>query len=506
MNKVMHNLLSIFIPFFSICTVYTYIAGFFPKYTALTIAELSIVLVTGLLCQFIYSITRAERVSKAAYARIAVFMYIIFWIIIFFVNKGSLTQRLSPSFSQFLLLIMLTLQFLWAMYLSKHFFEYEQFLDFCKSYKGTELFSRLREQGELITSSNKALNFCVVLSFIPLIIIGVISLLYGRDLYTVQTKTLVFASVSCFFSAFTYTYVRLTSDERYYAGQGLEVVFEKSKKRFRFSIVLILLCAVLAFLYARPDALFVANGQTPFYKLFIAWLFRLLRSRKQKEVDILPQFQEFEDLGMEQMPNLFMLPNNADTLIDLSWLFNILKIVSVAAIGVLLLVVFFGPFFKKDWINFWKEKKLLKYLKRLLKTVKELITSLFFGNEQNKKNLVLSESAKKLSKSLEEFALLKKSKEKKAEIGRLSKKYVELCAWGEQGGSPCSKATAPYEYAAQLFEHTLWYKEELFTIAQIFEKALFSASLITNEEEKEFYKLVDIILAITLKKPEETSL
>jgi len=46
----------------------------------------------------------------------------------------------------------------------------------------------------------------------------------------------------------------------------------------------------------------------------------------------------------------------------------------------------------------------------------------------------------------------------------------------------------------------------LFTIAELFEKALFSASLISEEEEKEFYKLIENITSLSLDKTRETIL
>ncbi|MBP7480285.1 MAG: hypothetical protein KA785_07540 [Spirochaetaceae bacterium] len=78
--------------------------------------------------------------------------------------------------------------------------------------------------------------------------------------------------------------------------------------------------------------------------------------------------------------------------------------------------------------------------------------------------------------------------------------------WGETAGSACTAATAPFEYAQQLYAHTGWYKQELFTIAELFEKALFSVSLISEEEEKEFYKLIENITSLSLDKTRETIL
>lgn len=496
MNKVFHNLLSIFIPFFSLCALYSYISDLLPGFTRLSFIELGVVLITGLICQLIFVITRKERVSPFSYIRVFTLMYIIYWFFLLILNEGTLTQRLKPSMPQVLLIIMLALQYVWSMYLSNLFYEYEQFLDFCKDFKGTELFSKLREQGEITSSSAGALRMGVILSFLPVIIISTISLIIGRDIFTIRASTLVFSALSCLFSAFTFAYVSITKDERYYAGQGLQTVFEKSKQRFRFSIVIITISTFLALMYAKPDALFVENGQTPFYLAFLAWLIDFLNSRKRVSVNpefqIPPQNETTEDFNSDFLTP----PEGLEEFADFSWIFDILKVVSLTLLAVLLITAIFGPFFKKDWSDFWKEKRFLKYIVQFFKAFKEFLKTLFFGSTENNKTIILSESAKKLANSLEEFAHLKKSKEKKAEIGRLSKKYISLCVWGENAGSPCSAATAPFEYAGQLYNHILWYKDELFAIAELFEKALFSASLVSEEEEKEFYRLIETVISL----------
>ena len=505
MNKVLHNLLSIFIPFFSICAVYSYISSLFPSFRSLTPGELSIVLITGLVCQLIFVITRKERVSSFSYIRLFILMYIIFWAFLLVLNKGSIKERLTPTLHQGILILMLGMQYVWAVYLSNLFFEYEQFLEFCRDYKGTELFSKLREQGEITSSSGSALRLSVILSFIPIIIICAISIVLGRDFFPISSVTLLFSAVSCFFSALTYAYVSLTKEERFYAGQGLESVFDKSRDRFRFALVIIVISAVTAFFYAKPDALFTENGQTPFYIAFLAWLIKLLGSRERKHSDLTLDIPEYKDAEPAAESDVFIPLEGVNENIDLSWITDIIKILSLIILAVLFLTAVFGPFLKKDWKDFWKEKKLLKYLMMFFKSFKEFIKTLFFP-VHNEKPLVVSEAAGKLTHSLAEFAHLKKSKEKKAEIGRLSKKYIELCVWGETAGSACTAATAPFEYAQQLYMHTGWYKQELFTIAELFEKALFSASLISEEEEKEFYKLIENITSLSLDKTRETIL
>ncbi len=503
LNKVIHAAASVCIPFFSIAALYSYISDFFPFSNRLSPPELSIVFFIGLTCRFIFHITRKERASPFSYVRLFIFMYLFFWIVLLFINEGSIRERATPSILQIFLMLMLALQYVWSMHLANLFYEYDKFLDFAQSYSGDELFSKLREQGEISSSSGGSLRAGIILSFIVPVIMVSVTLLTGGDRFTVSISTRIFAAVSCVCSALTLAYVSLTRDERYYAGQGLDSVFSKSSLRFRFSLIILFSSALASVFFAGPDALFVQNGEKPFYLVFLSWLLALLKSRSLKSFNgEFPAIEAPENQG-EGMPDFFTPPEGMEGSIDLSWLYDILKFAGLAVLLVFFIVAVFGPFFSRDWKNFWKEKKFLKYLSQIAAAFKGFFKSLFSKDNEQKDHIVLSESARKLARSLDEFAHLKKSKEKKDEIGRLSKKYVELCLWGEKEGSACTKATAPYEYSVQLYSLIGWYENELKTIGMLFEKALFSSSLLTQEEEHEFRRLIDIITNLTLEKKQQ---
>lgn len=505
MIKVLHNLLSILIPYFGIGTIYSFFMDIVPFIPRFGFWEFAIILIIGLVCQFISSIVRKEKAGAFSYVRIPIFIYMIYCGILLVIKKGNFVERSIPDSHQLLIILITTVQYIFSINLSKLLFEQEQFIMYCKGYKGNELFSKLREQGDIIVSSSKALNLCVTLSFIPTIFVVLISLALGHELHPVSSSTILFSIVSCFFSALTFAYVSLTKDERLYAGKGLQTVFEKSKERFKYSLVIIFVAALTALFFANPDAVFVKNGQIPFYILFLRWLSGLLSSREKKISDI-----TYEGFSPEEYSAEYGFDHQSFIrslkVTDFSWLGNLIRITGIILIVITVLILVFGPFLKKDWLDFWRQGKLWKYIKQQFTALLQSIKSFFSGDKERKKPIVLSEASKKLADSLNEFANFKKTKEKKAEIGKLSKKYVELCQWGERAGSPCTKATAPLEYAKQLYAHAGWYKIELYTAAEIFEKALFSVSLLSKEEEKEFFTLIDMITSLSLEKSSETYL
>lgn len=504
MNKIFHNLLSLLIPFFSLSTLYSYIADLFPQYDGLKIKELFLILAIGIVCQIIFAISKEEKTSTFANFRLFVLMYITIFIVLVFINTGSFLERIKPNITQILMMLMLAIQFIWSRHLANLFFEQEQFYTFCKDYTGDTLYSKLREQGELMSASRTSLNASLVLSLLPLISISILSLIIGGDMFLINGTTIFFTCGSATLFLITFTYSSITNDERYYARQGLECIFEKGWTRFRNAMKIIAGSLFLGIIYVSQDAIFVKNGQTPFYKRFLKWLFDLLNRIPEKKVQtekVLPEMikntpQPFED---------FSLPSElGNNIIDLSWLTELLKTVGEIALVIIFLVAIFGPFFKKDWRDFWKNGKLFVYMKKFFASCKKMIQELFFNKNTEKKVKAYSAKSKSLMDSFDQFAHLKKTKEKKNEIGRLSKKYIELCEWGESNDCECSNATAPMEYALQLGESIHREGETLVIIAEIFEKALFSDKLLKKEEENVFNTGILKIINLDLTQEKKT--
>ena len=83
----------------------------------------------------------------------------------------------------------------------------------------------------------------------------------------------------------------------------------------------------------------------------------------------------------------------------------------------------------------------------------------------------------------------KRSKEKIAEIDRLTKKFMRLIDWGEAQGIKYTPNLAPAEY-------TVLFKSEKADLAgQLFEKALYDKNILTAEEENQFISSIDAIIS-----------
>ena len=83
----------------------------------------------------------------------------------------------------------------------------------------------------------------------------------------------------------------------------------------------------------------------------------------------------------------------------------------------------------------------------------------------------------------------KKSKEKKAELDRLTKKFMLLIDWGTGQGIEYTKNLAPAEYT-QLLNN-----KSALEAGQLFEKALYDKECLTSQEEKDFNTRIQEVIS-----------
>ena len=81
----------------------------------------------------------------------------------------------------------------------------------------------------------------------------------------------------------------------------------------------------------------------------------------------------------------------------------------------------------------------------------------------------------------------KKSKEKRAELDRLSRVFVKLIDWGEEHNISYTKNLAPAEYTA------LFHNKNADIAGLLFEQALYAKEPLSKEQEDDFNKAVSSV-------------
>ena len=167
------------------------------------------------------------------------------------------------------------------------------------------------------------------------------------------------------------------------------------------------------------------------------------------------------------------------------------KILGIVLAGVIIIAIlwfFLNPFIKRTFSGVFKSVNLKAIFKRFFTAVGQMFKKLF--HLHIKLPQIKSANAKRFGSEMSEYLKKsKKSKEKKAELDRLTKKFMLIIDWGTERGFEYTKNLAPAEYT-ELLNNENARKAGLY-----FEKALYDKECLSQEEEKEFNRLVEILCA-----------
>lgn len=179
-------------------------------------------------------------------------------------------------------------------------------------------------------------------------------------------------------------------------------------------------------------------------------------------------------------------------LVDL--ILGIIKWGAITAISISLIVFFFKPFFSAHWRDFWKEGRLFKFLRNLIKELKEFFKSTFAKRKTVEPYSTLE--SKKFGQGVKDF--LRKagrSKEKNAEIDRLTKHFMKLIDWGQAHNITYRENLAPAEYTTLIEKAVNGVSvEAAHSAGLLFEKALYDKELLTSDQESNFINSIKIII------------
>ena len=143
------------------------------------------------------------------------------------------------------------------------------------------------------------------------------------------------------------------------------------------------------------------------------------------------------------------------------------------------------PLFNEKFINFIKNNKLKLYFVKFFNVLKSFIKSIFFGSSIELQKYTTVES-KSFYDNINEFLKKsKKSKAKKEELDRFTKKYMKLVDWAKSKEITYKKTYGPLEFCKMINV------DSAVKAGEIFEKALYSFELVSEEEEIEFNKLIE---------------
>ena len=353
------------------------------------------------------------------------------------------------------------------------FFSHDVFETQCEAKNNTQLQKELYDYN--IYLSDAAAGYKqnrVILIIFSVILIIAAGIFISTDInLSFISVILMYVFFVCVFSNFfLYShYVR----EATFASNGFVNVFDYRLKIFFTSIVIFSLCFIAGFFLSTNHAL-----------IPLGWISKLFNKKVNysnaaplpaPELD--PYEQRLNEIKSIQMAMGQAADNKSN---------NILAIICGSFFVIGIGWFFLKPFITKVFSKALKNADLKGVFKRFFTNIKLIFNKLF--HLRFHKNSFSSANAERFKNDMTEYLKTsKKSKEKKAELDRLTEQFMKIIDWGELNGIHYTKNLAPAEYTQQL-------KNKNAEIAgQFFEQALYAKECLTKDEEEEFKKAVQLV-------------
>ena len=432
-----------------------------------------IVAASGLIFILIQQIFAREKI-KAYLNFLVIFFYEIVAVVLCWITgQFNLPYILIPS---------LAIQYLISYTLNNLFVYHDIFIAECGNFNGKELEAHLFHNNlGAIDLGAKAKVAGYVLIILPAVLF-LISFTILKSGHQINFMAVIFMLLFMLGDFFHFFLTGLYKNDVFFGFLGFKD-FIKDKRRLLSSVLVILGAAIVfGFFISSDNALIkISVKERPV---------TVNETREIPNIRIDDPFMKnpFEDIEK-------ILPFKKSRIPD--WVFDLIYgIISWGFIGALcigVIIFFVKPFFSAHWKEYWKEGRLIKYLKQIFSDIKDFFKFRFIRRTSQAPYATVE--SQKFGQGIKDF--LKRagrSKEKNAEIDRLTKHFMRLIDWGESHKIKYSPNLAPAEYTALI--------ENQFKISEakkaglLFEKALYDKNVLTAEEEKAFIEAVQKIIEL----------
>ncbi len=305
--------------------------------------------------------------------------------------------------------------------------------------------------------------------------------------------TAIFVLIFYFFLFICFWILGFFNRESFYAFLGFNDISQDLKLNFKYCLIIFIFAGIFAFALSSNKAL-----------IKVDYLAEKLEKIEYQPPKNIPQEPEYMDFSFDMPDFSGFIEEPQPSNIPFELIFKIIKIIALVICSVLLLVFLIRPFFSDDWKNYWRERKMVKFMKRIFDGLRDLF-SLFLNNKKDSSDYAKVES-NTFKTDIENFLKRsKKSKEKVAEVDRLTKRFMTLIEWGAKREINYKANLAPAEYTKLLESYLEEFTDkslvkEAEACGWLFEKALYDKELLSKEEENRYNNAIDLILSSGAKK------
>jgi len=500
-NAPLYTLLALYMPLSALIATVFLVGAFLPLSSAfIIISGCAGAAAASLYCDIMKDV-KSSRV--AANIRGGIIVMGIFYIAASLARRGMpIAERFQPDLAN----IMPSLGALYAWHsvvsLKQLFNARRLFEEYTARYRGEQLQKALFEDSSLLRCTDVEIIKRRRSYFVQLVIIGIITFINVVNEYYPHPALYILLAVILAGGICIGGFFEVMRWEQYYAGEGIALSAADRIKRIAGMGIFILLCVVCAFFLASDKSLLSISAVTG----FIAWLFSLFRPLSFQFTGT-PETQPFKP--MDAAP--FLLPPEESAPSPfLQWLaeygMTILKysIIIFVAAG-------FVRFMISPLLNRGKGfGKRLTFREKLIRIITELFTGLaaalasLFALLKSGKNLrkLKKYRAEEIQRAAASI-LGAYSPAKKQDIKRSVTLFARLIIWGGAVRQMLWKPShAPGEYCRLLADSSAEspvsdslqrVNKGIIRCGELFEQALYSAEVLSDEERKEFRDLVEEI-------------
>ncbi|MCL2213923.1 MAG: hypothetical protein FWC06_01815 [Treponema sp.] len=502
-------------PIYSILAIYmplTVLAAFIYLLEALASAHLhSIYLITGgatgaIAASFYFDFMKDIKSShKPANIRGGIIIIILVYILAsLFFSEKHFTERFLPNYANIPASLCALYAWVYVIILKQLFYARKQFEAISEQYEGQTLKEKLFEDSALLQYTDENINKAQRSYFFQLGIIGILALSCVIFKITIPLPlyfllVIILISGVCIHGLFA-----IIKWEQYYAGEGINLSGNDRIKRVLAIIVLSLSGFVIASLLASN------NSIIPFSVImaFFAWLFSLFR-RTPMQAEQPEKIDPFINEGIPQGLPQFGEEPPSSPIWDLILKYGslILKYGLIILVSVLFIKFMISPLLNRA------DVRNLPFFRRLILIIKEWYTSIvnvifsFFTHLKKNKDMKLNRYNDEDINRTARNILNAYSAGKRRDVQKSVTLFARLIIWGANvRGTAWKPSHAPMEYCIYLSEaspvivssadNNLFIQKQntgIIRCGELFEKALYSADILSNDEKKEFKNLIEEI-------------
>ena len=449
------------------------------------------IFLAGLLSLASSWIFKAENSGKSASVRLLIFFLII---------TGAVFYFLVPSVSLLLVIPVIAAVWLICPAENRPYFQHVIFMEHCRNKDGSALQNEMYDQSVALSEFSGTFNTMLKAKSITSGIIVVVVTVFAFLKLEFSPLTVIFACINPAFVIAEGLIYAVYKKEAEIASSGFAYGFKK-RKTVAVTITVLTLICLLSGVSLSPGGPIIKPEYLVQLLNYAAGHTRLPPAL-HSTVDTGSAVERFTAEELKLAP-----PREMKTLsLDLLW--KIIGAADAVIIAAILIFFLLSPLSSSAWQDFWKERKLLFYIKSFFRLLADFFKGIFSFRPE-RKTLFNTVGAEEFKQEIESFAMkAKKSKEKLAELDRLTQKFMLLISWGETNGIEYSKNLAPKEYTDKLKLHfsSAEAQEEatadtgaakpgvtgaelsecLDAAGEIFEKALYGQDVIQPDEEARF--------------------